>query len=100
MSTTLTTERRHESQREQELELHQHQPLRRLTPADRLALHLGVALIRWSRRPSAHLARHERRATRLEQALLHREQLRIDHDVERARDRARTAQDLRQLTLR
>jgi len=35
---------------------------------DRLALHLGVALVRWSRR-SRVAVRHERRASRVEQLL-------------------------------
>lgn len=44
MNTTLTTDRR--------LDHHQPAPpLGPLSPADRLALHLGVALIRWSERP-------------------------------------------------
>jgi len=40
---------------------------------DRAALHLGVALIKWGRRPAHHAARTERRANRVELALLHRD---------------------------
>ncbi|WP_167051883.1 hypothetical protein [Salinibacterium sp. ZJ77] len=39
-----------------------HPPVRRLSMLDRAALHLGVALIRWGRRPHRALARYERRA--------------------------------------
>lgn len=42
--------------------------LRRLSPLDRLALHVGIALIRWGRRPETIQSR-ERRATRVEQQL-------------------------------
>lgn len=51
MNTTLTTDRR--------LDHHDPAPpLRPLSTADRLALHLGVALIRWSERP--HRPRYRR----------------------------------------
>ena len=40
---------------------------------DRAALHLGVALIKWGRRPAHHAARTERLANRAELALLHRD---------------------------
>ncbi len=40
---------------------------------DRAALHLGVALIKWGRRPAHHAARSERRANRVELALLNRD---------------------------
>lgn len=40
---------------------------------DRAALHLGIALIKWGRRPAAAAARTERRANRVELALLHRD---------------------------
>ena len=43
--------------------------VRRVGLADRLALHLGVALITWSRRPSV-IASRERRANRVEQQLV------------------------------
>ena len=71
MNTTLSTERRHS---------HPPQPIERLAPArrvglaDRAALHLGLALIRWGRRPDPRNARLERRATRIERTLHAREQ--------------------------
>jgi hypothetical protein len=40
----------------------------RVSPLDRLALHVGLALVRWSRRSTV-AVRHERRATRVEQLL-------------------------------
>ncbi|MBR21515.1 MAG: hypothetical protein RIC81_02240 [Microcella pacifica] len=48
----------------------QNRPTRpdRVSPLDRLALHVGLALVRWSRR-SAVAVRHERRARRVEQQL-------------------------------
>ncbi|MDP9026538.1 MAG: hypothetical protein M3N46_03145 [Actinomycetota bacterium] len=45
------------------------QPARRVGLLDRAALHLGLALIRWGRRPDPEPARLERRATRIERAL-------------------------------
>jgi hypothetical protein len=71
MNTTLSTERRHS---------HPPQPIERLAPArrvglaDRAALHLGLALIRWGRRPDPRDTRRQRRATRIERALHAREQ--------------------------
>lgn len=41
---------------------------RRLSPLDRLALHAGIALIRWGRRPLT-IESRERRASRVEQQL-------------------------------
>jgi hypothetical protein len=46
----------------------QPQPKRHVSLVDRLALHLGVALITWSRRPRDYESR-ERRANRIEQQL-------------------------------
>ena len=43
--------------------------VRRVGLADRIALHLGVALIAWGRRPSV-IASRERRANRVEQQLV------------------------------
>jgi hypothetical protein len=72
MNTTLTNETRrdpsvhsgHPVQNE-----NRPQPVRRVGLVDRAALHLGVALIKWGRRPSS--AQHyERRANLLERALL------------------------------
>lgn len=66
----------------QETRLHEHPPqqvvsthrtvVRRVGLIDRLALHLGVALITWGRRPLT-IEPHERRANRLEQHLARRE---------------------------
>ena len=69
MNTTLATESRHEPS--VHLEPHP-QPVRRVGILDRAALHLGVALIKWGRRPGATPAR-ERRVNRAELALLHRD---------------------------
>ena len=61
-------------------------PARRVGPLDRAALHLGLALIRWGRRPDPESLRLERRATRIERALHGLEQ-----DVLLERTRARLA---------
>lgn len=63
---------------------------RRVGLIDRAALHLGMALIRWGRRPGRELARHERRANRLELGMLYREQELARVQVERERDHARS----------
>jgi len=44
------------------------QPVRRVGLLDRLALHIGIALIAWGRRPYA-VDTRERRANRIEQEL-------------------------------
>ena len=80
MNATLATEAaetRHPIQ-----QLHP-QPVRRVGLADRAALHLGVALIKWGRRPV--LGDAERRANLLELALARRAR---DLRVEAERDRA------------
>lgn len=65
MNATLTKNTRHEQHSNNYV---QHpQQVRRVGLADRAALHLGVALIKWGRRPG--LADSERRANRLERAL-------------------------------
>lgn len=69
MNTTLTTDRRLESAIQYE---QQPQAARRVSILDRAALQLGIALIKWGRRPGARAA-SERRVTRAELALLHRE---------------------------
>ena len=46
----------------------QSHPVRRVGTLDRIALHLGVALIKWGRRPQVVESR-ERRANRYEQQL-------------------------------
>ena len=67
MNTTLTTAPgRHDHP---PIQLHDNQPhlVRRVSLLDRLALHLGVALIKWGRRPR--VESRERRANRYEQQL-------------------------------
>ena len=64
MNTTLSTARgRHDHPPQQVQYL-----ARRVGVVDRLALHLGVALITWGRRPSV-VPTRERRANRVEQQL-------------------------------
>jgi hypothetical protein len=66
VNTTLsTTESRHEHPPQP---IAQAQPTRHVSLLDRVALHLGVALITWSRRPRDYESR-ERRANRIEQQL-------------------------------
>lgn len=71
MNTTLST-RPSQEQLDQHHQQHspQEQPrlTRRLRLIDRLALHLGLALIAWGRRPRS-LESRERRANRIEQAI-------------------------------
>ncbi len=90
MNTTLTTDSRlaPTAQIEQ-----LSQPVRRVGLVDRAALHLGVALIKWGRRPGS-VAQHERRANLLERALLSRERERYV-DAERQKAVLRYAQMLR-----
>jgi hypothetical protein len=64
MNATLTNDVRHE----QSTHPQHPQQVRRVGLADRAALHLGVALIKWGRRPAV-AAQYERRANRLERAL-------------------------------
>lgn len=65
MNATLTTARgRHDHPPEPTLP----HPVRRVGTLDRIALHLGVALIKWGRRPRVVESR-ERRANRYEQEL-------------------------------
>ena len=65
MNTTLTTAPgRHDHPPEPTLE----HTVRRVGTLDRIALHAGVALIKWGRRPRL-VASHERRANRVEQQL-------------------------------
>ena len=81
MNTTVTTDRRLRPSVEQEQRA---QPVRRVGLIDRAALHLGVALIKWGRRPSS-APQHERRANLLERALLSNERdRRIDAERQRA----------------
>ena len=80
MNATLSTARGRGSH-PPELEVQQHEHLvRRVGLLDRLALHLGVALIKWGRRPYT-LPSRERRAHRVERELARLER-------ERAHERA------------
>lgn len=66
MNTTLsTTPGRQDHPPQPSYEQH---PVRRVGLLDRLALHIGVALIKWGRRPGPVESR-ERRASRVEQHL-------------------------------
>lgn len=60
------------------IQTHENQPhlVRRVSLIDRLALHLGVALIKWGRRPLVAESR-ERRANRIEQQLARLERERL-----------------------
>lgn len=71
MNTTLTTSRRRQLHPATEALQLPPEPARRVGLLDRAALHLGVALIKWGRRPGAPV--RERRANRAELALLHRD---------------------------
>lgn len=76
MNTTLSTiPGRHDHPPQQVL-----RPAPRVSTLDRLALHVGVALIKWGRRPRAVESR-ERRASRVEQ---HLARLEREHAAERA----------------
>ena len=68
MNTTLSTVRGRHDHPPQQVERGDEYLVRRVGLVDRIALHLGVALIAWGRRPSA-IASRERRATRVEQQL-------------------------------
>ena len=57
-------------------------PVRRVTVLDRLALHVGLALIKWGRRPLERPSR-ERRANRIEQTLAALERQRFDERTAR-----------------
>lgn len=73
MSTVMTIERDRHEHPPQRAESYRHE-VRRVGLLDRVALHVGVALVKWGRRPLAVESR-ERRANRVEQrlALLERE---------------------------
>ncbi|MGN6274146.1 MAG: hypothetical protein ACTHMQ_13765 [Protaetiibacter sp.] len=91
MNTTLTPTTRHDHPPHEATTLHEVQPSlvpRRLSFVDRAALHLGMALIRWGRRPGRELARHERLANGFELGLLHREREAMRRELER--EQART----------
>ena len=79
MNTTPTTTRgRHEHPPQPSFERQPHK-VRRVTLLDRLALHLGVALIKWGRRPRS-VEMRERRAGRVEN---HLDRLERERTIER-----------------
>jgi hypothetical protein len=66
--STLTPARPVEHERQLNSIQHELHPVRRVSAVDRLALHVGLALIKWGRRPQD-LESRERRANRIELAL-------------------------------
>ncbi|WP_168627896.1 MULTISPECIES: hypothetical protein [unclassified Cryobacterium] len=79
MNSTMTTIRsRHENPPEQ-ARVHDLRPVRRVSTLDRLALHVGLALITYGRR-TLHQESRERRANRVELRLAHLER---ERDSER-----------------
>ncbi len=81
--STLSPARPAEHERQLNSE-HRHQlhPVRRVRVLDRLALHLGLALIKWGRRP-LDLESRERRANRVEQALARESRIQLDERTAR-----------------
>jgi hypothetical protein len=65
------------NQYDQPKQLENSRPARRVSFFDRLALHVGLALITWGRRP-VNLESRERRANRIEQAIAREHRLRED----------------------
>ncbi len=90
MNTTLTRTTRHTHPPHEVATAAVHAPARTLSLIDRAALHLGMALIRWGRRPGRELARHERLANSFERGLLHREREALRLQLERERVLAST----------
>ncbi len=74
MNTVMTIERDRHQHPPQSVESQHRREARRVGLVDRVALHVGVALVKWGRRPLAVESR-ERRANRVEQrlAMLERE---------------------------
>lgn len=68
MNATLTTAPGRHDHPPQHEEHAAPRPVRRVTTIDRIALHVGIALIRWGRRPHP-IESRERRANRREQLL-------------------------------
>jgi hypothetical protein len=68
MNTVMTTERSRHEHPPQRVEVHHHHEVRRVGLLDRVALHLGVALVKWGRRPLL-VETRERRANRVERRL-------------------------------
>ena len=80
MNTQLQTRSSHSNQLnqyDQHNQLEGSLPVRRVKLFDRLALHVGLALITWGRRP-LNLESRERRANRIEQAIAREHRLRED----------------------
>ncbi|HEY4267615.1 MAG TPA: hypothetical protein VGM94_05435 [Galbitalea sp.] len=67
-STLSTVDRRHEQPPDRAVVSHQPATSIRVGVVDRVALHLGIALIKWGRRPVSVESR-ERRANRIEHQL-------------------------------
>lgn len=59
MNTTLSTRPGRQDHPPQPVHPGEQRPLRRVNLLDRLALHLGVALIKWGRRPRAAATREQ-----------------------------------------
>ena len=77
MNTQLQTRSSHSNQLTEYDQLNESRPVRRVSLFDRLALHLGLALITWGRRP-LNLESRERRANRIEQAIAREHRLQED----------------------
>ena len=85
MNTQLQTRSSHSNQLneyDQHLKLDESRPARRVSFIDRLALHVGLALITWGRRP-LDLESRERRANRVEQALARESRIQLDERTAR-----------------
>ena len=80
--STLTPARPVEHERQLNTDNHQLLPARRVKALDRAALHLGLALIAWGRRPRS-LESRERRANRVEQALARESRVQLDERTAR-----------------
>lgn len=88
MNTTLTPTTRHDDQLAPPRAEPRAPVLRRPSIIDRAALHLGMALIRWGRRPTRALARRKRLVNGFELGRLHRERERLRQQLEYERARA------------
>ena len=77
MNTQLQTRSSHSNQLNQYDQHTQPEALHRVKLLDRVALHVGLALIAWGRRPLS-LESRERRANRVEQALARESRFQLD----------------------
>ena len=85
MNTQLQTRSSHSNQLnqyDQLLQFDESRPVRRVGFLDRLALHVGLALVTWGRRPQD-LESRERRANRVEQALARESRIQLDERTAR-----------------